>query len=141
MSKSEKCFSSADKINDLIKEKRAYGFRCDIRDSLKVNETIKLVENKLGNVDLLVNCAGIAKDSLLLYLKDEDLEEHISTNLYGSIYVSRAVIKKMMKQKHGNIIMIGSTVSQQGNIGQIAYAASKSALIGNFITYIFILLL
>lgn len=72
---------------------------------------------------------------MLLYLKDEELEDLISTNLYGSLYVSRAVLKKMIKQKHGNIIMVGSTVGQQGNIGQVAYASSKAALIGNYNTF------
>lgn len=130
MSKTVKCFESSQYINNTYGKECSKGYQCDVTKPSEVDSTIKSIEKDFGRIDTLVNCAGISKDSLLLYLKDNDLHDIFSTNVYGSIYMSRAVCKPMMRIKGGNIIMIGSVVGQKGNIGQVAYAASKSALIG-----------
>ncbi|KAG1691044.1 hypothetical protein DVH05_027326 [Phytophthora capsici] len=78
----------------------------------------------------LVNAAGISKDSLLLRLKDADLDELLRTNLVGPVHMCKAVAKGMMQRRQGSIINIGSVVGAAGNVGQVAYSASKSGLVG-----------
>ncbi len=91
-----------------------------------VTETI----NKFGQVDLLVNNAGITKDNLLLRMSEDDFDNVISTNLKGVFNLSKLVSKIMLKQRSGNIINIASVVGIIGNVGQSNYAASKAGVIG-----------
>lgn len=134
VSKTQKCFESSNKINNLLQRSCTQAYQCDVSNSSDVESTIKSIERDFGAIDTLINCAGVSKDALLLYLKDQDLADMFSTNVFGSIYMSRSVCKSMMKQKYGNIIMMGSVVGQQGNIGQVGYSASKAALLGTFNT-------
>eukprot|EP01126_Amoeba_proteus_P003680 TRINITY_DN11223_c0_g1_i2.p1 TRINITY_DN11223_c0_g1~~TRINITY_DN11223_c0_g1_i2.p1 ORF type:complete len:200 (-),score=25.09 TRINITY_DN11223_c0_g1_i2:163-762(-) len=108
------------------------GFCCDVRKSEEVTKVVKTVEETLGPPSILVNCAGISHDSLLVRLKDEELNEIIDTNLKGTIFVTRSVTKSMLRNKFGVVVNIGSVVGMTGNIGQTAYSASKSALRGKF---------
>lgn len=78
----------------------------------------------------LVNAAGISKDSLLLRLKDAELDELLLTNLVGPVHMCKAVAKRMMQRRQGSIVNIGSVVGAAGNVGQVAYSASKSGLAG-----------
>lgn len=91
-----------------------------------VNEAIK----KLGHIDVLVNNAGITKDTLLMRMKEEDFDKVINVNLKGTYNVTKNVIPYMMKQKYGKIINISSVVGVSGNAGQANYAASKAGIIG-----------
>ena len=91
-----------------------------------VNEAIK----KFGHIDVLVNNAGITKDTLLMRMKEEDFDKVINVNLKGSYNVTKNVIPYMMKQKYGKIINISSVVGVSGNAGQANYAASKAGIIG-----------
>ncbi|TMW55687.1 hypothetical protein Poli38472_010569 [Pythium oligandrum] len=88
------------------------------------------VTKACGPIQALVNAAGISKDSLLVRLKDAELEELLLTNLVGPVQLSKAVAKSMMQQRKGAIVNIGSVVGSSGNTGQTAYSASKSGLIG-----------
>lgn len=83
-----------------------------------------------GGVSALVNAAGVSKDSLLLRLRDAELDELLLTNLVGPVQMTRAVARGMMQQRRGSIVTIGSVVGSYGNVGQTAYSASKSALVG-----------
>lgn len=91
-----------------------------------VNEAIK----KFGHIDVLVNNAGITKDTLLMRMKEEDFDKVINVNLKGTYNVTKNVISYMMKQKYGKIVNISSVVGVSGNAGQANYAASKAGIIG-----------
>ncbi|MDH5209741.1 MAG: 3-oxoacyl-ACP reductase FabG, partial [Burkholderiaceae bacterium] len=81
-------------------------------------------------VAILVNNAGITRDNLLLRMRDEEWDAIMATNLKAVFRLSKAVLRGMMKARHGRIIQIGSVVGSSGNPGQANYAAAKAALIG-----------
>jgi 3-oxoacyl-[acyl-carrier protein] reductase len=83
-----------------------------------------------GRVDILVNNAGIARDQLLLRMKDADWDAVVATNLTAAFACAQAVLRPMIKQRSGRIVAIGSVVGQAGNAGQVNYAASKAGLVG-----------
>lgn len=86
--------------------------------------------NKFGKIDVLVNNAGVTKDSLLLRMKEENFDTVINVNLKGTFNVTKACIPYMMKKKSGKIVNISSVVGISGNSGQANYAASKAGIIG-----------
>ncbi|GLD96716.1 hypothetical protein PINS_up005399 [Pythium insidiosum] len=92
----------------------------------QASAVVAQVTSQWGPVSALVNAAGVSKDSLLLRLKTEELQELLLTNLVGPIQMSKAVAKSMLQQRRGSIINIGSVVGSAGNTGQTAYSASKS---------------
>jgi 3-oxoacyl-[acyl-carrier protein] reductase len=92
-----------------------------------------LVENvskEFGKLSVLVNNAGITRDTLALRMKDDDWAAVLDTNLSGVFRLSRAVMRGMMKAKHGRIINITSVVGASGNAGQANYAAAKAGVVG-----------
>ena len=103
---------------------------CDINDSKKFSEIIKSVVKKLGSLDILINNAGITRDSLLLRLSEENWDIVLDTNLKATFQSIKASLRPMFKNKFGRIINITSIVGLTGNQGQANYAASKSGLIG-----------
>ena len=97
------------------------------------SDAARLVEQAVaayGQIDVLVNNAGITRDGLLLRMKDEDWDAVIDTNLKGAFHCIRAVAKVMSKQRSGRIINISSVVGEMGNAGQANYCASKAGLLG-----------
>lgn len=93
---------------------------------LFVNEVLK----EFGTVDICVNNAGISKDNLLLRLTPEQWDDVIKVNLNSVFYMTKQVIKPMMKAKNGSIINMSSVIGEMGNAGQSSYAASKAGIIG-----------
>lgn len=91
-----------------------------------VNSTIE----KFGQIDVLVNNAGITKDMLIMRMKKEDFTKVIDVNLVGTFNITKNVIPHMMKKRSGRIINISSVVGISGNAGQCNYAASKAGIIG-----------
>lgn len=83
-----------------------------------------------GRVDILVNCAGITKDGLVLRMSTEDFDKVLKVNLYGAFFCSRRASQIMLKQRYGRIITISSIVGLRGNAGQTNYSASKAGVIG-----------
>ncbi|WP_419948700.1 3-oxoacyl-[acyl-carrier-protein] reductase [Candidatus Palauibacter sp.] len=105
------------------------GFSCDVSDSASCRGLVAAVSDQLGDATILVNNAGIARDNIVLRLKDEDWQSVLDTNLSGAFYLTRAVARGMMKRRAGNIVNISSVVGLTGNRGQSNYAAAKAALI------------
>lgn len=91
---------------------------------------VKKTIEKFGQIDVLVNNAGITKDMLLMRMKKEDFEQVIDTNLVGTFNVTKNVVPYMMKARSGRIINISSVVGISGNAGQTNYSASKAGIIG-----------
>ena len=103
---------------------------CDLSNKEDLKKLIPSVEKDLGKIDILINNAGITRDQLMMRMKDEIWDEVIQTNLNSAFYLSKSVIKGMMKRKFGRIIQISSVVAFTGNPGQANYVASKAALVG-----------
>ena len=91
---------------------------------------VKQVIERFGQIDVLVNNAGITKDMLLMRMKKEDFEQVIDTNLVGTFNVTKNVVPYMMKARSGRIFNISSVVGISGNAGQTNYSASKAGIIG-----------
>lgn len=106
------------------------GMVLNVSDAAQCEAIIKSIEAKSGAVSILVNNAGITRDTLLMRMKDADWQEVIDTDLTSVFRLSRAVIKGMMKARHGRIINIGSVVGFVGNPGQANYVAAKAGLVG-----------
>ena len=108
----------------------ASGVAMDVCDREAVDAVIKSVLEKRGHLDILINNAGITRDSLLMRMKPEDWDAVIATNLNGLYYCSRAVLRPMIRQRSGRIINMSSVVGLMGSAGQVNYAASKAAILG-----------
>ncbi|MGH3023223.1 MAG: 3-oxoacyl-[acyl-carrier-protein] reductase [Gaiellaceae bacterium] len=102
----------------------------DVADPGEAAGLIEQVESELGDVDVLVNNAGITRDTLIARMSDEDWEQVIDTNLRGVFNTCRAVSRKMLRRRAGSIVNLTSVVGLHGNPGQANYAASKAGIIG-----------
>jgi len=106
------------------------GMPLDVNDAAQVETTLKAIGEKYGDVSVLVNNAGITRDTLLMRMKDDDWDAVISTNLTSVFRMSQAVLRPMMKARAGRIISISSVVGHMGNAGQTNYAAAKAGMTG-----------
>ncbi len=106
------------------------GVKMDVTNREEVKRVVSEILEKEGQIDILINNAGITKDTLFMRMKDEDWDRVINTNLNGVYNVTRAVVPAMVKKRSGNIINISSVVGFTGNVGQVNYSATKSALVG-----------
>jgi 3-oxoacyl-[acyl-carrier protein] reductase len=109
---------------------KAKGYQSNAAD---FNEAQKLVDNvmaEFGNVDVLINNAGITKDNLLMRMSEEDFDKVIEINLKSVFNMTKAVQKIMLKNRKGSIVNMSSVVGVKGNAGQANYAASKAGMIG-----------
>jgi 3-oxoacyl-[acyl-carrier protein] reductase len=104
--------------------------RADVSKLDQVTAMVGQVQSAWGQIDILVNNAGIIDDGLLVRMSDEAWERVIATNLNGTFYCTRAVLRTMLRRRWGRIINIGSVVGIRGNAGQANYSASKAAIIG-----------
>jgi 3-oxoacyl-[acyl-carrier protein] reductase len=108
----------------------ATAIQFDVSNFNLVQETIKNLEKEHGNIEILVNNAGISKDNLFVKFKEEEWDATLDTNLKGAFNCSRALAMSMLRKRAGKIINISSVVGLMGSAGQSAYAASKSGLFG-----------
>ena len=106
------------------------GMALNVNDALQVEVTLKAIAEKYGDVSILVNNAGITRDTLLMRMRDEDWDAVIGTNLTSVYRMSQAVLRPMMKARTGRIISISSVVGHMGNAGQTNYAAAKAGMTG-----------
>ena len=102
----------------------------DVANFENCENFVKQVIERFGQIDVLVNNAGITKDMLLMRMKKEDFEQVIDTNLVGTFNVTKNVVPYMMKARSGRIINISSVIGISGNAGQTNYSASKAGIIG-----------
>ncbi len=102
----------------------------DVTDAAAIDSLVESVVKDQGGLHVLVNNAGITRDTLAMRMKDADWDAVMDTNLKGVFRMSRAVMKTMMKQRYGRIISITSVVGASGNPGQANYAAAKAGLAG-----------
>jgi 3-oxoacyl-[acyl-carrier protein] reductase len=109
---------------------RAHCLPCDLADPVQVEKLVPAAEAAFGDLEILVNNAGLTRDGLFMRMKDEDWDQVIAVNLTAAFRLSRAAVRGMMKRKSGRIITITSIVGVTGNAGQANYAASKAGLIG-----------
>ena len=104
--------------------------QADVTSFESCENMINKAIEKFGDIDVVVNNAGITKDGLLMRMKEEDFDKVINVNLKGTYNVTKNAITHMMKQKYGRIVNISSVVGVSGNAGQANYAASKAGIIG-----------
>ncbi len=106
------------------------GFRSDASKFDEADKLIDDVVNEFGTIDVLVNNAGITRDTLLMRMSEEQWDAVINTNLKSAFNLTKAVQRPMLKARSGSIINMSSVVGVKGNAGQSNYAASKAGLIG-----------
>lgn len=106
------------------------GLVLNVADAASIEQCLADIKNEFGDIDILVNNAGITRDNLLMRMKDEEWFDIIQTNLTSVYRLSKAVLRSMMKKRHGRIISIGSVVGSMGNAGQTNYAAAKAGVLG-----------
>ena len=106
------------------------GMRLDVTDGPSIEPSVAGIAERIGDVAILVNNAGITRDNLLLRMKDEEWDAILDTDLKSVYRLSKAVLRGMMKARHGRIVNVGSVVGASGNAGQTNYAAAKAALVG-----------
>ncbi|MBX3120383.1 MAG: 3-oxoacyl-[acyl-carrier-protein] reductase [Fimbriimonadaceae bacterium] len=109
---------------------KAEAFACNIADSEQVDALMASVAEKMGTPAVLVNNAGITRDTLMLRMKDDDWDQVLEVNLKGAFLTIRAASKLMMKARYGRIVNITSIVGLHGASGQANYAAAKAGLVG-----------
>jgi 3-oxoacyl-[acyl-carrier protein] reductase len=122
--------SGKDAAEEVAGEIGGGAFQADVSDPAQAQRLVEQVEESLGDVDCLVNNAGITRDTLIARMSDEDWDDVIGTNLGGPFYMSRAVARKMMRRRAGSIVNLTSVVGLHGNPGQANYAAAKAGIIG-----------
>ena len=108
----------------------SFTVQADVADVDQVTAMVNRVNETWGSVDILVNNAGIIDDGLLVRMSDEAWQTVFNTNMNGTFYCTRAVLRTMLRNRWGRIINIGSVVGIRGNAGQANYSASKAAVIG-----------
>ena len=122
-------------VNELKNQFEKYGIeslivKADVSKAEEVENVVKQAIEKFGRIDVLVNNAGITRDTLLMRMKEEDFDKVIEINLKGTFLVTKAVTPYMMKKRNGRIINLSSVVGVTGNAGQSNYSASKAGIIG-----------
>lgn len=119
----------ADAISDYLGE-NGKGLVLNVTSLESINTLLEQIKQQFGDIDVLVNNAGITRDNLMMRMKEEDWDIILQTNLSSVFHLSKAVLRSMMKKRFGRIISIGSVVGSMGNPGQANYCAAKAGIIG-----------
>ena len=106
------------------------GLTLNVNDNNSIKSVIDTIQNQTGVIEILINNAGITKDTLLMRMQEKDWDDVIETNLKSVYKLSQVAIKGMMKKRYGRIINISSIVGHMGNAGQTNYAATKAGISG-----------
>jgi len=116
-------------IGEYLKDK-GMGYAVNVTDAEAVTTLLKTIDEKYGQLDVLVNNAGITRDNLLMRMKDDEWNDVLDTNLTAVFRLCKGVMRGMMKRREGRIINIASVVGTTGNPGQANYCAAKAGLVG-----------
>ena len=127
-SSAEKATALVEKLKDMGVKSKTY--KSNAGDFAQCEAFVNDVLKEFGTVDVCVNNAGISKDNLLLRMNPEQWDDVIKVNLNSVFYMTKQVIKPMMKARSGAIINMSSVIGEMGNAGQSSYAASKAGIIG-----------
>ena len=111
-------------------QQKGIGLVLNVNNNRSIESLMQNIEESYGSINILVNNAGVTKDTLLMKMKEEDWDDVINTNLKSVFKLSQSVIRKMMKNRYGRIINISSVVGHTGNAGQTNYTASKAGMTG-----------
>ena len=122
--------SGQEAADEIANEVSGLAIQADVSNPQDVQALIERVEGELGDIDALVNNAGVTRDTLIARMTDDDWQTVIDTNLRGTFNTSRAVSRKMLRRRAGSIVNLSSVVGVHGNPGQANYAASKAGIIG-----------
>jgi 3-oxoacyl-[acyl-carrier protein] reductase len=124
--------TKSEKLDALASELggRAHALRCDLTHRTQVEALVPQAEAALGQVDILINNAGLTRDNLFMRLKDEEWDDVLAVDLTAAFRLARAAVRGMMRRRFGRIIGIASIVGVTGNAGQGNYAAAKAGMIG-----------
>lgn len=117
-------------VNDYLQELGGAGRVLNVQDAEQINQLFDSIEKEFGNVQVLVNNAGITQDGLLMRMDDNAWERVLEVNLTSVFRTSKRAMKGMMKARQGRIINITSVVAAMGNAGQTNYTASKAGIEG-----------
>lgn len=117
-------------VNDYLQELGGAGRVLNVQDAEQINQLFDRIEKEFGNVQVLVNNAGITQDGLLMRMDDNAWERVLDVNLTSVFRTSKRAMKGMMKARQGRIINITSVVAAMGNAGQTNYTASKAGIEG-----------
>ena len=109
---------------------RGIGLMMRVEDSALVEASVQRIFERCGDVSVLINNAGITRDSLLVRMKDDEWDDVIETNLAGTFRLCKSVLRSMIKARWGRIVNVSSVVARMGNPGQTNYAASKAGIEG-----------
>ncbi len=121
--------NGANSISDYLGE-NGKGLVLNVADETSIEAVLKQIKTGFGDIEILVNNAGITRDNLLMRMKDDEWFDIMQTNLTSVFRLSKAVLRAMMKKRFGRIITIGSVVGAMGNPGQTNYCAAKAGLVG-----------
>jgi len=124
--------NGANAINQYLEKAgiKGYGMVLNVNDAGQIESAIAAIREKFGDVEILINNAGITRDNLLVRMKDEEWDDIMETDLKSVFRLSRGVLRAMMKARYGRIINISSVVGAMGNMGQTNYAAAKAGIFG-----------
>lgn len=124
--------SGAEQITQSLQQAgiKGIGLALDVNDAAQIESVLKAISEQFGDVSVLVNNAGITRDTLLMRMSEDDWDSVLSTNLKSVFRMSQAVLRPMMKARSGRIINISSVVGHMGNAGQVNYAAAKAGMAG-----------
>ena len=122
----------ADNISKIFSESDILGkgMKLNVTDNDEITSVLKAVTDEYGEVDVLINNAGITRDNILVRMKEDEWDDIINTNLSSVYRMSKAVLRGMIKKRSGRIISITSVVGAMGNAGQSNYAAAKAGIMG-----------
>jgi 3-oxoacyl-[acyl-carrier protein] reductase len=122
--------AGAEAITEALASHGGRGLVLNVNDATACEAAVDALVKEFGGLQVLVNNAGITRDTLAMRMKDEDWDAVLETNLKAVFRMSRAVIRPMMKQRYGRIVNITSVVGASGNAGQANYAAAKAGVAG-----------
>jgi 3-oxoacyl-[acyl-carrier protein] reductase len=127
----ERGVKAVEELSQIKNDQQIVDFiKVNVANFQEVQEALARCYAQLQTVDILVNCAGITKDNLMLKMTEQDWDDVLDVNLKSAFNLSKGVVRQMMKQRYGKIINIASVVGLIGNPGQVNYCASKAGMIG-----------